>query len=422
MTDSIMGNGSAVHESPFTPLIALEQDIRRFRPDVTCNTVIEHAWSIGASDIFIATGPDNVDISVRHLGVVKHISSLPGEAGRRLMAFIRALAGMDTVERRVPLDGRWTRKLADGHYIDLRLCMMPTIHGESFAIRILDSRSQLRPLDQLGLVGPQLGLLEQLLRSPSGLIIVCGPTGAGKTTTLYSCLQQLNDGRRKIHTIEDPVEYSIPGLRQSQVDENNGTDFYQLLRSVLRQGPDVIMIGEIRDKATAETAVRAANSGQLVFATLHAPVAAAALQSMLSQGIAPHFLCTSVLGVIGQRLLRTLSPVSRLPMDMSAAPEIFSEVRQYLPKDSGTTIYAANDDEPDGGYIGRTGVFEIMKITPRIRASLAAYEPAGAIAAKAIEEGMLDFRRAALIKVALGITSFDEVSRVVPSGDTWVDD
>jgi type II secretory ATPase GspE/PulE/Tfp pilus assembly ATPase PilB-like protein len=358
---------------------------------------------------------------MRHLGMVKQLATLPSEAGGRLMGHIRALAGMYTAEKRLPQDARWSRKLGNGRRVDLRLCSIPTIHGESFSIRVLDRETQLRTLEQLGFVGLQQGIVTNMLHSPSGLVLVTGPTGAGKSTTLYAFLRYLNDGKRKIHTIEDPVEYTLAGLRQSQVDESNGADFYQLLRGVLRQGPDVIMIGEIRDLATAETAVRAANSGQLVFATLHAPVASAALQSMLGLGIPAHVLCTSLLGVIGQRLMRTVSPKTRVAMDMSHAPQMFDEVRQWLSTDEGRMIYAAASSEPHEGYDGRTGLFEIMSMTPAIRAALTQLQPASTIAQKAIEEGMMDFRRAALVKIAQGVTTFDEMCRVVPTGEMWVD-
>ena len=418
---SVFENGTMFHEEAHDDFKKLEQDVRRFRPDVGCQMILEHACEIRASDIFIAANADDVEVSFRHLGVVKRIALLPSDTGRRLMAFIRALAGMDTVEKRLAQDARWSRKLGDGRTIDLRLCTMPTIYGESFSIRILDRDSQLRSFEQLGFIGPQQGILTGLLHAPSGLILVTGPTGAGKTTTLYACLRYLNDGKRKIHTIEDPVEYALPGLRQSQVDEAGGADFPHLLRSVLRQGPDVVMIGEIRDRATAETAVRAANSGQLVFATLHAPIAAAAVQSMLSLGVGPHFLCTSLLGVVAQRLMRTLSTKTRVPMDMSAATGMFDEVRQWLGPDDGKVVYAAAASEPDEGYVGRTGTFEIMTLSPSVRTALMASRPAGAIAQAATAEGMVDFRRAALIKIAQGLTTFDEMCRVVPSLDAWAE-
>jgi type II secretory ATPase GspE/PulE/Tfp pilus assembly ATPase PilB-like protein len=406
-------------EAPADDTIA-DVDLSGFSPELAVLLLIDYAVRIGASDLFFSSNESHVEVSARHLGIIKSLARLRNEMGVRCMTHIKAMAGIKFDERRRPQDGRWVRRYASGRTVDLRLNTMPTLYGDSFAIRVLDRDSLLRPLDALGLVGPQLGLLLSWLQSPSGLILVTGSTGAGKTTTLYSCLQHLNDGRRKIHTIEDPVEYAIEGLRQSQVDEINGPDYQQLMRSVLRQGPDVVMIGEIRDQAAAETAVRAANSGHLVFATTHAPFASGAIQSMLSMGIHPHFLCTSLLGVVGQRLLRTLCPESKVPVDLSHAPRTFEEVQDYLQAGEGQIVYAAGkDDNGNEGFSGRTGVFELLQPSAGIRTLIYDGRSAGEISRCALDEGLIGMRRAALIKVAQGITSFDEILRVVPTGATW---
>ncbi len=380
--------------------------------------LLDEAIDAGASDLFIGCSEQEVEVSIRNLGIVKVIATLPLETGIRCMMHIRAAAGMKFHEKRVPQDGRWIRRRADGRVIDLRLNTMPTVNGESFAIRLLDRDTQLHDLDKLGLVGPQYDALTTMLHSPSGLILVTGPTGSGKTTTLYACLRHLNDGRRKIHTIEDPVEFTFPGMRQSDAGH---VDFHELLRGVLRQSPDVIMIGEVRDKETAETAVRAANSGQLVFATLHAPIAAAAVQAMITLGGSPYFLCASLLGVVGQRLMRTIDPQTRTPMDLSDAPRTFEEVAPWLKPGEGRTIYAAAEDgNGNDGYAGRTGVFEVLTISPTLRELILKETPASVLTQKAIGEGMIDFRRAALIKIAQGLSTFDEMFRIVPTGDMWV--
>ncbi len=324
------------------------------RPRATVHHLIDYAVQIGASDVFFNCNDSEVEVSARHLGVVRQIAILPLEVGFRCMGFIRAAAGMRFHEKREPQDGRWLRRMPNGRVLDMRLNTMPTIYGESFAIRLLERNT---PTDQAGKSGlrrPAVGHAAEHVAKPSGMILVTGPTGAGKTTTLYACLEYLNDGRRKIHSIEDPVEYTLPGMRQSQVDEVNGPDYPQILRSVLRQGPDVIMIGEVRDKIAAETAIRAANSGQLVFATLHAPVAAAAVQSLLGLGIPPYFVCTSLLGVIGQRLVRTLDPKTRTTVDLSDAPRTFEEIRQWLEPEDGQIIYAAGPSGQNGD--GQNGI------------------------------------------------------------------
>ena len=196
-------------------------------------------------------------------------------------------------------------------------------------------------IEELGLSRDQLAELQNMLGSPGGLILFTGPTGSGKTATMYASLVNLNDGRRKINTIEDPVEYAIAGVRQSQINTQIDVTFSTMLRNVLRQSPDVIMVGEIRDTETAETAVRAANSGHLVLATIHAPIAAGAVQSMRGLGVHPHFLATSLLGVISQRLVRTLCEQCKVSFDLSMAPHTFDEVRPWLTPEEGHKLFCA---------------------------------------------------------------------------------
>jgi len=398
-----------------------ELSLDRVSPELAFSVLVDYAVRSGASDLFICCEQNRVEVSIRSLGIIRTIAKLPTELGSRCIYHIRAAAGMKFDEHRKPQDGRLVRHRSDGRTIDLRLNTMPTLYGESLAVRILVRDSHLYDVTKVGLVGPQLDTILSWLHSPSGLVVVTGPTGSGKTTTLYACLNYLNNGRRKIHTIEDPIEYALDGLRQSQVDDLNGPTFEQLLRAVLRQGPDVVMVGEIRDQMTAETAVRAANSGQLVFATLHAPVAAGAIQSMLALGIHPHFLCASLLGVIGQRLIRTLCPETKVRLDLGYTRQMFQEIERWIPPGEEPQVYAAS---PDGnatdGYAGRTGVFEILSLTPAVRQRIATGRPLNEISQQAIDDGMLDFRRASLLKVALGETSFDEILRVVPTAEQWV--
>jgi len=266
--------------------------------------------------------------------------------------------------------------------------------------------------------------LLNILSSPSGLILVTGPTGSGKTTTLYACLGHLNNGLRKINTIEDPVEYAVEGIRQSQVNQQLDVDFPELLRSVLRQAPDIIMVGEIRDPMTAETAVRAANSGHLVLATLHAPIAAGAIQSMLSFGIPHHFLGSALRGIVAQRLVRTLCPECKTSVDLSLYPQIFEEVKPWLKPGEGQRLFAARgcDACHKTGYSSRTGVFEMLIVNTKVRQLIFDKRPTQVLRQKALEEGLLEFRQAALLKVARGQTSADEVLRVVPTEYLGLDD
>lgn len=385
-------------------------------PEPVVAMLLEHARRIAASDMYFVVNEDDVEVQVRHLGIVRPLAILSREAGQRCVMHIRAMSNIRLDERRHPQDGRWVFRLASGGILDLRINTVPTLYGECLAMRLLERDSKLCRLESLGLVGPQLGALISALYSPSGLILVTGPTGCGKTTTLYACLHQLHDGTRKIHTLEDPVEYAVHGLHQTQVDVGFSADFQQMLRGVLRQGPDVLLIGEVRDLATAETTVRAANSGQIVFASLHAPVAAAALQSMLGLGVSGYLLSESVTAIIAQRLVRTINRELAVSMDLSGAPRTFEEIQPWMDHPV-TTVYAAASQHNGACYSGRTGIYEILTPTPDVRRLIAAGATASAISRQAISDGMLDFRRAALLKVAAGLTTFDEIQRVLPASD-----
>jgi general secretion pathway protein E len=386
-------------------------------PERAAAVLFEYAASLPASDVFFSTDENAVRVAVRYLGFPRMLASLSRDDGRHLMSHIKALAGMDLSQRLRPEDGRWVYQLASGHIVDLRINAIPTLYGEDMAIRLLDRDMRLLSLDLLGLSRIELSKLHSMLASPSGLILVTGPTGAGKTTTLYACIQRLNDGTRKINAIEDPVEYALDGVRQSQVNLRMELDFPELLRSVLRQAPDVIMVGEIRDPLTAETAVRAANSGHLVFATLHAPTAPGAVDSMLALGAHPHFLASSLLGILAQRLVRTLCPKCKKAVDISESPLTFEEVRKWLEPDQGQAIYTSRGcpECHQEGYSGRTGIFEVLRVSKETRRLIAERRTVREIREQAVNEGMLDVRRAALLKVAEGVTSTEEMMRVIPA-------
>lgn len=398
------------------PADSLRLELGSRDPDRTVPDLIEYAAELHVSDLFLYSNEDNVEVAVRHLGLVRTVGKLPAELGRRCISYIKTLAGMNISERRRPLDGRWLYSRKSEQRLDLRINTIPTLHGEDLTIRILDQKYRLLSLNQLGLDPHHQDSLQRMLSNPSGLMLVTGPTESGKSTTLYGCLSHLNSGERKINTIEDPIEYSLAGVRQSQVSTSLGLGFDVLLRNVLRQAPDVIMIGEIRDPETALTAVRAAGSGHMVLSTLHAPVAAAAVNSLLRLGVHPHLLSSSLLGVVSQRLLRTLCPNCKVGYDLPL-PHLFDAVRPYLRPGDGDRMYG-----PQGcdmcfgtGYAGRTGVFEMLRVTPDIRALVDATAPVQAIRKRAVEDGMVEFRQAAVIKLAQGQTALEEVVRVLPA-------
>jgi type II secretory ATPase GspE/PulE/Tfp pilus assembly ATPase PilB-like protein len=399
-------------------------DVSRLPPEKAIARLIEHAVEMGASDLFIVSNEQHVGVNVRHLGMVMPISTESSENGRRILTHIRNMAGMDINDRRRPADGRWIYKPDEGDPVDLRINTIPTMYGEDMAIRLLVRDHALLSLDKIGMDPHQLQAYKQMISGPSGLVLITGPTGSGKTNTLYASLMHLNDGRKKINTIEDPIEYAVEGLRQSQVNPVIPLTFAEMLRSILRQSPDVIMIGEIRDEETAKTAVHAANSGILVLATLHAPTAAAAIQSMRGYGVPNHFLSVALRGIVSQRLVRTLDPDSRLEFDISGAPETFEEVQKHLAPGEGTKLYAPKpaDSNRGTGYVGRTGVFEILPMSREVRSMISEGRSAKDIRDRAIEDGMLEFRHSALFKVARGQTSTEEVFRVIPSEVLLIDE
>ncbi len=396
-----------------TPMV----EVSKLPVEQAVSKLISYAIMLPASDVFFTSNLATVTVSVRHLGIVHPIAIIPAEMGKRFLSHVKALAEMDLAEKRRPQDGRWIYRGDGDQVVDLRVNMIPTMHGEDIAIRVLSRNTHLYKIEELGLGRDQLGELTAMLDNPSGLILLTGPTGSGKTATLYASLARLNDGRRKINTIEDPVEYAMEGVRQSQINPQIELGFSTLLRNILRQSPDVIMVGEIRDTETAETAVRAANSGHLVLATIHAPIAAGAVQSMRGLGVHPHFLSTSLLGIVSQRLVRTLCEKCKTSFDLSIAPHTFDEVRPWLAPDEGKKLYAATGCPSCQmmGYAGRTGVFEILRISRKLRDLIADGRPTRELRQAAYDDKMLEFRQSAMLKVAQGITSTEEVVRVIPS-------
>jgi type II secretory ATPase GspE/PulE/Tfp pilus assembly ATPase PilB-like protein len=428
-------------------------DIGGLRPQSAVAALVDHAVRLGASDLFFSCNDNHVAASLRHLGIVRLVTILTTEHGRRCTSYIKAMAGMDLAEQRRPLDGRWIRDDDDSvsagrdrdddddeddgqppvptaptssgaGRVDLRVSTIPTLHGEDMAIRLLVSMPQVTALDQLGMSRRELNLLTAMLDIPGGLILVSGPTGSGKTTTLYACLRHLNNGERKIHTIEDPIEYAVPGLRQSQINLKAEVGFPELLRSVLRQSPDVILIGEIRDAITAEIAIRAASSGHLVLASVHAPSAPGAVQSLLGLGANPHFLSSSLQGVIAQRLVRTLCARCKAAFELDVAPRTFDEIRDSLELGEGCALHGARGCELclHTGYSGRTGVFEVLRVTRELRSLIAERRPTGELRQQALQSGLLDLRRAALLKLARGQTNAEEILRAIPPEDLGLDD
>jgi type II secretory ATPase GspE/PulE/Tfp pilus assembly ATPase PilB-like protein len=389
-------------------------DLVETDPQEAVRLLLDHACQHQVSDLFFASEAGAVSVAARHLGLYQRVTRLSAELGKRCIAHIKGVAGMDITERRRPQDGRLVFPRGEGEPLDLRINTMPTLHGEDCTLRLLDRSARPLTIAALGMNRHDHNRLMEFLSAPSGLLLVTGPTGAGKTTTLYACLNHLNNGALKINTIEDPIEYELPGVRQTQVNPKIDLGFAEVLRAVLRQSPDVIMVGEIRDPETAQTAVRAANSGHLVLATMHAPISAAAVQAILQLGVHRGHLATSLIGIIAQRLVRALNVTTRVPWP--AVPQMFEEVRPYLAEGEGEQAWRPSKPRPGvPPYVGRAGVYEVMSASHAIRSLIAAGQTAAVVRAKAIEEGMIGLRQAALIAVARGTTSVEEVFRVIPS-------
>lgn len=385
-------------------------------PSESVESLIEYAVSVNASDLFLLTDEYGLTTAVRHMGILRRLRSYSADYGRRMLTHVKVLGGMDISDKLHPAEGRWISEADDGEAVDVRVNSVPTLFGEDITCRLLIREAGLRQLGELGLLPHEYHSLSSLLRNPSGLVLVSGPTGSGKTTTMYSCLQSLNDGKRKINTLEDPVEYVVSGVRQSQVNMKQEVDFATLLAAALRQAPDIIMIGEIRDHLTAETAVRAANSGHLVLATLHAPSAAATIQSMSALEVNPHFLATSLLGVVSQRLIRRLCSDCRQPIDLTGMSSMFDDVRKWIGPDDGRVMYSPGRCETClyTGYRDRMCLCEVLTVDQKIQELMVRGAPAVEIDRTAREAGMIDFGRSALVRVAMGQTTTDEMFRVVP--------
>jgi len=373
---------------------SLEENIEEF-----FLRLVEESVRLSVSDIFLSPAEGRWDIAIRRLGIVEPVRSLTSEEGARLANFIKTKADLDITQHYQPQDGRISVTLDSGSY-DLRVSTLSTLFGECQTLRVLDPKKMMLGLDDLGFHPTNLRRLVSLMEKPGGLILVAGPTGTGKTTTLYSVLRYLNDGKRKIHTLEDPIEYVLDGIHQSQINLRRGVDYPDLLRGILRQSPDIILVGEIRDATTAEILVRAANTGQLVLATSHSASTSEAIEALLTFGVKAQFLASALLGIVSQRLLRPLCSECKVPIDAD------SDAKIYLPQGCPACRQT--------GYSGRIAVGEVMRVTPEIRRLIHNSEPVSAIRQTALDDGMVDLRTDAREKLERGLTSADEILRTIP--------
>lgn len=364
-----------------------------------------------ASDIHVSFQHDQCFLGVRVDGALAPQGALPAELGQRVVNHVKVTANLDPSERRRPQDGRIGIEV-DGRPIDLRVSLFPTNHGESLAIRVQDRERSLLGLNDLGMGTRQLHALASLIEAPSGLVLVTGPTGAGKTTTLYAILQRLADRTRKVVTVEDPIEYDLPGIDQAEVNYRIGLDYAVLLRAALRMDPNVIMIGEVRDSETAQALVRAANAGRLVFATTHAVNAAAAVESLVALGAHPHFLARAFRGAIAQTLVRRLCQYCTVPLTETADTLLFDDVQAWLAPHEKPTLSLGRGcpDCRHTGYRGRLGIFEMLVSNETIRDLIARGAPAHHINEVAQQEGaMMTIEQAGKLAALHGKTTVEEL-------------
>ena len=374
------------------------------------NTIIHDAVRTGATDIHFEPDTEQTRVRVRVDGMLLDKAVLPRAVSDGVTSRLKVLAGMDIAERVRPQDGRIMVSI-EGREYDLRIATMGTAFGERVALRLLSTRQVLVGLERLGLFPEQQELLQSLLGRQHGMILVTGPTGSGKTTTLYAGLNHINDRIRNIMTIEDPIEYRLSGITQIPVREKSGITFGVGLRALLRQDPDVVMVGEVRDAETASIAVHAALTGHLVLTTLHTNNAAGALVRLLDMNIEPYLLTSSVLAVVGQRLVRILCTSCK-----GQYPAQDADLRALgLPIDTPLNLSGGAGCPECGNlcYKGRTGVFEIMVMTDAVRELVLQRKPAGVIMETAAGGGMRTLRDATVRKVLDGVTSIDELHRLM---------
>ncbi|MGV8803673.1 MAG: type II secretion system ATPase GspE [Polaromonas sp.] len=374
--------------------------------------IISHALQARASDIHIEPFESRLIVRYRVDGVMHEVESPPRRFSAAVISRIKIMASLDIAERRLPQDGRIKLRI-QGKEVDLRVSTVPTMHGESVVMRILDKSGTTLDFATLGFDPDVLRRFLDVLMQPHGIVLVTGPTGSGKTTTLYTALDRLNNPDLKILTVEDPVEYQMEGINQIQVKPQIGLTFANALRSIVRQDPDVIMIGEIRDLETAQIAVQAALTGHMVLSTLHTNDAASTINRLLDMGMDDYLLTSTVNGILAQRLVRTLCTHCREAHP--ALPEVVKEMqlRRYTQADPVLLYRPVGCNECGGtGYMGRISIVELLVMSDTIRSMIMRHVTAGEIRQQAIAEGMQTMYENGLSKTVVGVTTIEEVLRV----------
>ncbi len=393
-SDQVTGLVAAAEKAPVVKLV---------------DAIIRQAVENRASDIHIEPEETSTFIRYRIDGILYDVPPPPKNMEPAIISRVKIMGNMDIAERRLPQDGRIQARIGDKE-VDLRVSTFPTIYGENISMRVLDKAAIQMKLDDLGFEPATLNRFKALFDRPHGILLVTGPTGCGKTTTLYGALRTINAVEKNVITLEDPVEYRLPRIRQSQVDVKAGLTFANGLRSILRQDPDIILIGEIRDLETSEIAIHAALTGHMVFATLHTNDAPGALTRLVDMGVEPFLAASSVVGVMAQRLIRTIC--KKCKEEAPTTPEVLKSLG--LESGKKATLWRAKGCEEckQTGYRGRTGIYELMEISDVVRGLLLKKASSGDLREQAVKEGMITLRKAGVTRVLEGVTTVEEVLRV----------
>jgi general secretion pathway protein E len=371
------------------------------------NVILTQAFKREASDIHIEPLSREIMVRFRIDGILYEIFSIPKRFHAHIVSRLKVMASLDIAEKRIPQDGRMKVKVADKS-VDIRMSVIPMAFGERVVLRLLDKKVSLLGLGEMGLPKNNLEKFQRLINKSSGILLATGPTGSGKTTTLYAAINRINSTEKNIITIEDPIEYELNQVGQIQVNPKADLTFANGLRSILRHDPDVIMVGEIRDRDTVEIAVQASLTGHLVFSTLHTNDAAGALTRLIDMGVEPFLIASSLIAVIAQRLVRKVCPHCRTSFipERSVMDELGLSKDQILYKGTGCS------DCMNTGYKGRTGIFELLEVDDQIREHIKNRADSVTIKETALRKGMATLFEDGLMKARAGITTLDEVMRV----------
>ena len=406
IVDTLDGEGDDLEDVEHLRDLASEAPVIRL-----VNLILQRAVEARASDIHIEPFENRLKVRYRIDGVLQEVEAPPASSTAAVISRVKIMARLNIAERRLPQDGRIMHRV-QGKELDLRVSTIPTSHGESVVMRILDRGSIVLDFDSLGFDEGLKKTFVKDLEMPHGIILVTGPTGSGKTTTLYTALSQINTPERKIITVEDPVEYQLEGINQIQAQSSIGLDFAHALRAIVRQDPDVIMIGEMRDLETARIAIQSALTGHLVLSTIHTNDAAGGITRMLDMGVEDYLLTSTINAILAQRLVRTLGKGAREAVKL--LPEVAAEAGfvQLVSQDSYTVYRPVASEENPTGYFGRTSILELLQMTDSIRRLIMQQATSGQIHELAVQQGMRTMYQDGLLKCLQGVTTLEEVLRV----------